>query len=160
MTEVLNLIYLTIGQLVITWILAGIMWFAQVVHYPLYKKIKEGFVEYERAHIRRAAFLLAPLMLFEIISAILLIGVVPEGMMTRFASINLILLMVIWLSTFLFQVTQHQKLSVRFSKKIIQGLIHSNWIRTLLWTAKGIVMILMTNELFHLSALVKKLLES
>ena len=48
----LDLIYLSIVQLVVTWMLVGIVWFSQVVHYPLYKKIKEGFVEYERSHIR------------------------------------------------------------------------------------------------------------
>lgn len=52
MQDVLGLIYLTLIQLVVTWMIVGIIWFLQVIHYPLYRKIKEGFVEYERAHIR------------------------------------------------------------------------------------------------------------
>ena len=145
----LDLIYLSIVQLVVTWMLVGIVWFSQVVHYPLYKKIKEGFVEYERAHIRRAAFLKGPLMLIEAITAIFLIGMATGGILTKLAGVNLILLIAIWLSTCLFQLAQHQKLSVRFSNKIVQGLIHSNWIRTLLWTAKGIVMVFFLYYLFH-----------
>lgn len=134
-----NLVIIALTQFLLTWMLTGVIWFTQIVHYPLYKKVKEGFVEYERAHIRRGAFLIAPLMLLEAVTAILLVGL-SEGDLAKFAMTNLILLIFIWLSTFLFQITQHQKLSVRFSKKILQSLIASNWIRTILWTAKGCVM--------------------
>jgi len=134
-----NLVIVTLVQFLVTWALVGISWYSQIIHYPLYKKIKEGFVEYERSHIRRTAFFLAPLMLIEVISAVILVGL-SQGELTTFAITNLILLIFIWLATFLFQVTQHQKLSVRFSKKILSNLIVSNWVRTLIWTAKGIVM--------------------
>jgi len=126
-------------QLIVTWVLVGASWYTQIIHYPLYKKIKEGFVEYERSHIRRAAFLVGPLMLIEAISAILLVGL-SEGLLAKFAAANLILLIFIWLATFLFQMTQHQKLSVRFSRKILNNLMTSNWIRTLVWTGKGCLM--------------------
>jgi hypothetical protein len=132
------------------------MWFLQVVHYPLYRKIKEGFVEYERAHIKRAAFLIGPIMLIEIITAIFLIGVSTEGTLTKLAGANLILLILIWLSTFLFQLGQHQKLSVRFSHKVLEGLIYSNWIRTILWTFKGLVMVSFCYHLFHLGTIARK----
>lgn len=157
MSGILDLIYLTVTQLAATWIMVGIMWFSQVVHYPLYKKIKEGFVEYERSHIRRAAFLLGPIMVIEAITAILLIGVVPAGTLITLAGANLIVLILIWLSTFLFQITLHQKLSVRFSPKVLKNLITSNWIRTLLWTFKGLITICMIYHLFQLGTLGKKL---
>lgn len=60
--------YLTIIQLAVTWILVGIMWFSQIVHYPLYRKIKEGFVDYERGHIERSAFLFSMLMVIEAVT--------------------------------------------------------------------------------------------
>lgn len=156
MQGILDLIYLTLIQLVVTWVVVGIMWFLQVVHYPLYRKIKEGFVEYERAHIRRAALLIGPIMLIEVITAILLIGASTEGTLTKLAGANLIILILIWLSTFLFQLNQHQKLSVRFSLKIVQRLIHCNWIRTLLWTLKGLVMVSFCYHLFHLGTIARK----
>ncbi|MCB1106845.1 MAG: hypothetical protein KDK76_01970 [Chlamydiia bacterium] len=156
MEGVLDLIYLTLVQLVVTWMVVGIMWFLQVVHYPLYRKIKEGFVEYERSHIRRVACLLGPIMLVEAITAILLMGISTEGTLTMLAGANLIVLILIWLSTFLFQVSQHQKLSIRFSHNILQGLINCNWIRTLLWTLKGGIMIYFCYELFQLEMIAKK----
>lgn len=158
MSSILDLIYLTITQLAATWILVGIMWFSQVVHYPLYKKIKEGFVDYERAHIKRSAFLLAPLMIIEAVTAFMLINEAPGGALTTLAGLNLILLILIWLSTFLFQVSFHQKLSIRFSPKILRNLITSNWVRTSLWTLKGLLMICITYHLFKLTTLGKKFL--
>lgn len=134
-----QLVIAVLIQFLVSWLLVGCSWYTQIIHYPLYKKIKEGFVEYERSHIRRTAFFLAPLMLVEAISAIILVGL-SEGQLAKFAITNLILVIFIWLATFLFQVTQHQKLSVRFSQRVLNNLITSNWVRTLLWTGKGIVM--------------------
>lgn len=156
MSGILDLIYLAIAQLAATWVMIGIMWFSQVVHYPLYKKIKEGFVEYERSHIRRAAILLGPIMVVEAITAILLVGAAPGGTLSTLAGANLTVLILIWLMTFLFQITLHQKPSIRFSPKILKNLITSNWIRTLLWTLKGLITIFMIYHLLQLGTLGKK----
>lgn len=144
--EDLNLFALI--QLVVTWILVGVIWFTQIVHYPLYRNIKEGFVEYERAHIRRTAFLIAPLMLIDVITAIILVGLTETGILTKLAFANLIFLVLIWLSTFLLQVEQHQKLCIRFSKEILRNLLVSNWVRTFLWTGKGLVLAAIVYLLF------------
>ena len=132
-------ILMTLFQLILTWVMTGILWFTQIVHYPLYVKIKEGFIDYERAHMRRAALLIAPIMLAEAITAVWLISLFTEKILLRLAGANLIMLILIWLATFLFQITQHQKLSVRFSRRILAALITSNWIRTVLWTIKGVI---------------------
>jgi hypothetical protein len=158
MSGILDLIYLTITQLAVTWILVGIMWFSQIVHYPLYRKIKEGFVEYERSHIQRSAFLVGPLMVIEAVTAFLLMSEVPEGPLTLLAGLNLIFLILIWLSTFLFQVSFHQKLSIHFSPKLLRNLITSNWVRTTLWTLKGLLMVCIVYHLFQLTTLGKKFL--
>ncbi len=124
-------------QFALTWTMVGIIWFVQIVHYPLYWQVREGFTRYERKHLRKAACLVAPVMLLEAISGVLLIGAAEDASMVRLSLINIILLLLIWLSTFLFQMQQHQKLSLHFSKKMVATLIYSNWIRTVLWTVKG-----------------------
>lgn len=139
-----DLASITLIQLVLTWVLVGVTWFMQLIHFPLYSKIKEGFIEYERSHIRRTAILVGPIMLVEAVSAVFLMGYVTSGILSHLATANLILLIVNWLSLFLFQVVLHQKLSIRFSKKILHGLIASNWIRTILTTLKGVVMVTLT----------------
>lgn len=130
-------------QIFLTWTMVGITCFTQVVHFPLYRKIKEGFVQYERSHIRRTALLLGPLMLLEAVTAVILISVAPSGIFIKLATTNFIFLIFIWLSTFLLNIYQHQKLSIRFSKDTLHDLITSNWIRLVLWAAKGALLLIL-----------------
>lgn len=136
-------IFYLLMQLICSWMMIGIIWFMQLVHYPLYAKIKEGFIEYEKSQIRRVSFLVGPIMLIEAITSIVLVGVAPTGIQTILAALSLIILIFIWISTLLFLMGQHQKLSIRFSKKILHVLIISNWIRAILWTIKGLLIIFM-----------------
>lgn len=128
-------------QMITNWMLIGIIWFNQIVHYPLYKKVKDGFIEYEKSHIKRTALLVGPLMLIEGASALFLVTKATHPQIIKLATANILLLLLIWISTFIFQVYQHQKLSIRFSNKVFQALLRTNWIRVVLWTAKGVVVI-------------------
>lgn len=130
-----------------TWMMVGLIWFIQLVHYPLYKRIGEGFVDYERSHLRRAAWLMGPVMLIEALSALFLVGMQSTPEFTNYAIINLILLILIWVSTCLFQVQLHQKLSVRFSKKLHRNLLSTNWVRVILWSLRGILVLSMLSQL-------------
>lgn len=128
-------------QTALTFMMVGVMWFMQIVHYPLYKKIKEGFGDYERTYLRRSSLLLAPLMLGEAVTALLLIGLTKSSVTTRLAALNLIFLTIIWIATLLFQVVQQQKLAVRFSAHIHHALLGTNWIRVTLWSLRGLILI-------------------
>ena len=54
----------------------------------------------------------------------------------------IILVLLIWLSTFLIQVPLHNALSKEKNTEKLSKLIFSNWIRTILWTSRSILMIL------------------
>ncbi len=139
----INFSTVLIAQLALTFFLNGIIWFLQVVHYPLYYRIKEGFNTYEKNYLKRAAFLISPIMFLELISAILLISLAKDPLLTKLSSINLIFLAINWLSTFIIQNTEHQKLIIRFSYKSLHRLISTNWIRTLFWSSRGIILLVM-----------------
>ncbi|GAB4193467.1 MAG: hypothetical protein Tsb0015_16260 [Simkaniaceae bacterium] len=130
-------------QVFTTFMMVGIIWFIQIVHYPLYSKIKEGFPAYEKMHLRRTSYIVGPIMLIEAVSAIFLVGLVSDVLMARLASLNLIFVILIWLSTFLFQVFQHQRLAVRFSHRMHHILLNSNWFQTICWTCKAIILLWM-----------------
>ena len=55
---------------------------------------------------------------------------------------NLIMVVLIWLSTFLIQVPLHNALSKEKNTEKLSKLICTNWIRTILWTSRSILMIL------------------
>lgn len=133
--------WVLLSQVALTWMLVGVILYMQLIHYPLFIRVKEGFHEYERSHIRRTACLIGPMMLLEGVGAAILVGLVNGEHSTRLAVINLVLVCFIWLTTFLLTIYQHQKLSVRFSKRILKALISTNWIRVILWIVKGCVVI-------------------
>ncbi|MEM6262595.1 MAG: hypothetical protein AAGI38_08820 [Bacteroidota bacterium] len=47
-----------------TLFMTGLIWFVQVVHYPLFSQISpEDFPRYEKIHMRRTAIVVIPVML-------------------------------------------------------------------------------------------------
>ena len=129
--------YLFLVQLLATAMMTGIIWFVQIVHYPLFGKIPpEGFVAYERSHTVRTGWVVAPLMLLELATAVWLLvaGVPPAGEYAYLAAFGSLLL--IWASTFLIQVPLHGILEHRHDHRAVQLLSLTNWIRSLLWTIR------------------------
>ncbi|MGB0715278.1 MAG: hypothetical protein ACPGXK_05330 [Phycisphaerae bacterium] len=117
--------------------MVGLIWFVQVVHYPLMAKVgADGYAAYQTSHMSRTTIVVAPLMLLEAATACFLL--VMPGMQGRWLPIiGMILLLVIWLSTALLQVPCHQRLEKDFDSAIVDRLVLSNWIRTLAWTVRG-----------------------
>lgn len=121
----------------------GLIWFVQVVHYPLLRLIPtEAFASYEQSHTRRTTVVVAPLMLLEIVSTALL-WAHRDALNGHLLLAGTILLAVVWLSTFAVQVPMHARLERGKDARIIDRLVASNWIRTIAWTLRGAVSLLL-----------------
>jgi len=121
-------------HLVATCALSGLIWFVQLVHYPLFALVGEDrFVAYERAHQARIAPLVATLMVAELACAIAIARTTP---MATLGLASLALVAVIWLSTALIQVPCHRRLQRSFDAQAHARLLASNWIRTVAWTLR------------------------
>jgi len=146
---------LLVTQILATAMMTGIIWFVQIVHYPLFLKVPlEGFVSYEQSHTVRTGLVVAPLMLLEMGTAIGLVGLsLFSGEKTTVGLSPLHLgalgcLLLIWASTFLIQVPLHQLLEQRADPKAMELLVSTNWIRTILWSIRlGLLALLMTPRL-------------
>ncbi len=127
-------------QLFCTYAMTGIIWFVQIVHYPLFELV-EGprWAEYHRRHSFLITWIVAPLMLLELAAAIYYFFL-PLGIMTRgekdFAAALVVL---IWFSTFGLQVPQHNRLATGFLVDSHRRLVTTNWIRTLCWSARSVI---------------------
>ncbi len=120
-----------------TWAMVGLVWFVQVVHYPLFARVGvEGFVVYEREHIRRTNRVVVPTMLVEGGSTGLLLWVEPASPLVVTGAG---LLAAIWLSTFAIQVPLHAKLERGFDPVAQRRLVTTSWFRTLVWSVRGVV---------------------
>lgn len=116
--------------------LAGLVWFVQVVHYPLFARVgRDAFADYEADHVRRTTRLVTPLMLVEAGTAVLLLALDPSALTVTGAA----LLAVVWTSTALVQVPLHRRLERGFTADAHRRLVRSNALRTAAWTGRAVV---------------------
>lgn len=119
-----------------TWAMTGLIWFVQVVHYPLFSAVgAEAFTRYHGAHTTRTTLVVAPLMLIEAACALWLVSSRPSPAAWAGAA----LLVVVWLATFGLSVPRHDVLSGGFDAGAAQALVATNWVRTFAWTARAVL---------------------
>ncbi len=124
-------------HLATTLAMTGVIWFVQLVHYPLFRYAsRPTFSDFADAHQRRTSWVVMPLMLTELASAVALVWWVAPPARTP-ALVALVLLLVIWLSTFFVLVPLHRRLSRGFDARAARRLVGTNWIRTAAWSARA-----------------------
>jgi hypothetical protein len=127
-------------QLLTTLAMFGLIWFVQIVHYPLFLRVGEpGFCDYAGLHATRTTYVVAPLMLVELgTSGLLLVpSLRPAAFPSSQAWLGAVLVGVIWASTALLQVPLHNRLQVAFSQEDARRLVATNWVRTIAWSLRA-----------------------
>ena len=118
--------------------MVGLVWFVQLLHYPLFHQVSlENFQGYHQRYLRESGFLIAPVMLVEVISGSVLVFLKADLLLI----LNMTFLALIWLSTFLLQVPFHNRLGEQRNEQIIRKLVNSNWLRTVLWSVRGLLLL-------------------
>ncbi len=122
-----------------TCFMVGLIWFVQIVHYPLMRNVSaDGFSTYALSHQQRTTWIVGPVMLVEAASAVMLTWIWRNDAADhRLAWIGLAMLAIVWLSTFVLQVPMHARLAARFDETHWRRLVWTNWIRTITWTLRG-----------------------
>lgn len=116
--------------------MTGLSWFVQVVQYPGFHHIPtQHFPLFHSFHISRTGALALPVMLTEAGTSVWLTTAFDPFWIYNSAGLGLVA--GIWLSTFALQVRYHRKLRFHISPGAIRRLTNSNWVRTLLWSAKS-----------------------
>ena len=124
-------------HLVATLLMAGVILYVQVVHYPLMVRVGgETFADYEAGHTARTGWVVIPLMLAELGTAVWLAVAPPSPADAGVAWLGLGLLAVIWASTFLLQVPAHRRLASGFDGPTHRRLVATNWVRTAAWMVR------------------------
>lgn len=116
-----------------TWAMVGLIWFVQLVHYPLLAQVgPENYRSFHGQHVTRTGWVVLPLMLVELCCSVtLLIWSLPGALLGS------LLLAAIWMSTFALQVPCHRRLEQGFDRIAHRRLVRGNWLRTLLWSGRG-----------------------
>lgn len=130
---------LLLAQLVAALALCGLVWTVQCVHYPLFAEVgPETFARYHREHVRRITWIVAPLMLVELLLAAWWVVAPPAvvGVSTSAGLAGLVL--ACWVSTAALQVPLHRRLELDGpAAPVVRRLVATNWVRTAAWSARA-----------------------
>ena len=133
--------FVLVAQAVASGMMAGIIWFVQVVHYPLFAAVGgPDAVAYARENQRRTALVVLPPMLVEAAAAGWLALWPPPAIGREPALVGLVLVGLLWLSTLAVQMPLHGRLANDgHAAATVAALVRSNWPRTILWTARALL---------------------
>lgn len=124
-----------------TFFMTGLIWFVQVVHYPLFSSIStQDFVSYEMKHKQRTSFVVMPVMLFELFLSVYFFFYPIWNHSYHLFVVSSLCTLLIWLTTFFIQMPLHQKLSYGFQHGWYSQLVYSNWLRTCLWSTRSLLL--------------------
>lgn len=137
----MNIEFIAHIHLFSTLFMTGLIWLVQMVHYPSFKFVDEKlYTDFQLFHMNKITVVVLPMMLMELFSLLLLSYL---NLTTPFI-ICLILLGLIWMNTFFWNVPLHQKLVKQKDNETINRLVISNWPRTILWSVKSIYLVFFT----------------
>ena len=121
--------------------MTGLIWIVQVIHYPLFKFVGENtFSNYHKAHIEKTTFVIAIPMILEIITAFYLIIHSDLYRHNIIFLIAFVFLILVWIVTFFISVPKHNVLANGFNDSTISALTKTNWLRTVAWTLRAVLL--------------------
>lgn len=135
-----------------TLFMLGLTWFVQVVHYPLFATVGEDrFADYHERHSSRTTWVVLPPMTVELLSSLYLAFNPPNGQ-GELALAGAVLAVSIWALTALAAAPTHGRIGrIGLNADILSSLLLISWVRTLAWTAHGVVVVLMLASVIDLS---------
>ncbi|MGF1533087.1 MAG: hypothetical protein ACFCUI_05255 [Bernardetiaceae bacterium] len=129
---------LLLANLLVSAFLTGLIWFVQVVHYPIFSRVSpENFIRFHETHTALTGRLVVLPMLLELALGLVLALSHPHW--TTWLALALVV--VAWLSTFFLSVPLHGQLHGGFDAEAITRLVQTNWIRCLAWTARALLLL-------------------
>ncbi|MEO0416722.1 MAG: hypothetical protein AAF226_17410 [Verrucomicrobiota bacterium] len=129
---------ISLAHLVVTLMMTGVIWVVQLVIYPQFSDIgNDAFAGYHREYMKRITWIVGPLMLAEIATALVLAGASWGSTSFWWWAAGLGLVGLIWASTAFISVPQHGALELGLTDSRVRALVMGNWLRTILWSARS-----------------------
>jgi DMSO reductase anchor subunit len=124
--------------------LVVLIWIVQRIVYPSFLHYHpKDLINWHSAYTSRFTFIVMPLMLGQL-------GITIYQLIMKvelYTVLSLIIIVLIWLSTFLQFVPIHNEISKgKVSQKMLDTLVKRNWIRTFLWTVLFLFSMLVTQS--------------
>lgn len=127
-------------NLLATWTMVGVIWFVQVVHYPLLSVVPvESAASVAVEHQRRTGWVVGAPMALEGVSTLALLFMVPQGVAWFVPWLAGIPLAVALGATIFLSVPRHERMARDPDIEVGRELVTTNWVRTIAWTSRGFI---------------------
>jgi len=124
--------------------MVGVIWFVQVVHYPLLSVVPTDSASSVAVdHQRRTARVVMVPMTVEGVSTLVLLATVPHGVTWWIPWVAAVFLAVALGSTVLLSVPRHARMAANPDATVGKELVATNWPRTIAWSVRGVLLIVM-----------------
>ena len=133
-----------VAQVVASLAMTGLIWTIQLVHYPLLAEVPaEAFVAHEAEHTRRITWIVGPLMAVEGVCVLVLLALRPDAMSWWLPWAGAFAEAVAIGVTAFVSAPTHGRLQAGHDRALLDHLIATNWFRTVAWTARGVLSVVM-----------------
>lgn len=146
-------VWVLVAALAATWMMTGVIWVIQLVHYPAFDAIERGaddeaWRRFGDRHRSSISFVVALPMLVEGVTGIWLAVDPPGSSGSALPLIAGALMAVAYGTTAFVSVPLHERLTHRWDPDAHRRLVSTNWIRTAAWTARAIVLAALAVSVF------------
>lgn len=129
--------YILFVQVISCFFMTGAIWIIQIVHYPSFHFVQDPtFSRFHQYHSSQITWVVAPMMVLELVTGLGLAYFIHGIWIFQFA-----LILFLWLVTFFVSVPIHNKLGQVRDEQVVKKLVRTNWIRTLLWTLRTLIIL-------------------
>lgn len=136
-----------VANLAATLVMVGVIWFVQVVHYPLLAIVRvEDAPSIAIVHQRRTAYVVGLPMAVEGFSTLGLLWAKPDAVGWALPWVGAILLAIALGSTVFLSVPRHSAMATNPTPELGRELVATNWPRTIAWTLRAGVCVWMLAE--------------
>jgi hypothetical protein len=113
-----------------------LIWLVQIIIYPsLHNWDKETFTELHRSYTLRISLIVGPLMLAQALCAVQQVIRTPDLV----SIVQVLLIASVLTVTALISVPLHRRLSSGYRARVVDRLIHTNWLRTVGWSLVSLI---------------------
>ena len=128
-----------------TLFMTGVIWFVEVVHYPLMGRVgNEAFPAYHVDHTRLTGRVVLIPMVVELLTSAWLLWDRPQGVSLASAGLGLLAAVATWGITFFCSVPAHNQLSLGFDPAWHRWLVATNLLRAVAWTSHSMILLIAT----------------
>lgn len=128
------------AHLAATLFMCGVIWFVQLVHYPLLSMVPvESAASTAVEHQRRTAWVVGPAMAVEGVTTLAVFFDRPVGVAWWLPWAGGVLLAVALGCTIALSVPRHTRMAIAPDARVGRELVLTNWPRTVAWTLRGAV---------------------